>query len=201
VGRVRNRGDECKDGRTSSHSDRLGNEVISWQSIHDYYLTNVPPPSNEMPLVSNAVLQAYPISTYICSAMFHRILLIMHLQMVGYIALDMPPEICCQGLTFVRTLRVAKVPSKDDYGETPISYPISTSVVLPSHPRFPAADNIYLQVGSTCKALITPALGGPGTMRKGTVECLLVCGALRSYRRKISCEALNKSVYSPSRDR
>lgn len=75
---------------------------------------------------------------------------------------------------------------EEAYGDTPISYPISTSVVLPSHPRLPAADNIYLQVGSTCRALITPALGGPGTMRKGIVECLLVCGALRSYRRKIS---------------
>jgi hypothetical protein len=30
----------------------------------------------------------------------------------------------------------------------PISYPMSTSVLLPSHPLFPAAESIYLQVGS-----------------------------------------------------
>lgn len=65
-----------------------------------------------------------------------------------------------------------------------------TSVVLPSQPLFPAADIMYLHVGSIWSADITPARGGPGTMRKGTDECDLVCGCLRSYKRRISCEAL-----------
>ena len=58
-------------------------------------------------------------------------------------------------------------------GGTPISYPINTSVFPPSHPLFPAALNIYLHVGSTCNALITPALGGPGTIKNGVLLCLL----------------------------
>jgi hypothetical protein len=62
----------------------------------------------------------------------------------------------------------------------PISYPIRTSVVLPSHPRFPAAESMYLQVGSICRALITPAFGGPGTIRNGTVECLKAWGSFKS---------------------
>jgi hypothetical protein len=65
-----------------------------------------------------------------------------------------------------------------------------TSVVDPSQPRFPAAVSIYLQVGSMWMAEMTPALGGPGTIRKGTVECLKAAASLRSYRRRISCDAL-----------
>jgi hypothetical protein len=61
-----------------------------------------------------------------------------------------------------------------------ISYPIRTSVLLPSHPLFPAADNIYVHVGSTWSADITPALGGPGTMRNGTFEWAWLCACLRS---------------------
>lgn len=45
-------------------------------------------------------------------------------------------------------------------------------MLLPSQPRLPAAESIYLQVGSIYKEDITPALGGPGTIRNGTVECL-----------------------------
>jgi hypothetical protein len=51
---------------------------------------------------------------------------------------------------------------------------------------------MYLQVGSMCSADMTPARGGPGTIRKGTVECDLFTGCLRSYRRKISWDALEE---------
>ncbi len=40
---------------------------------------------------------------------------------------------------------------------------------------------------------MTPALGGPGMMRKGTVECLLA-ESWRSYRRRMSYEALEWRV-------
>ena len=38
--------------------------------------------------------------------------------------------------------------TRTPYFGTPISYPNSTSVVLPSHPLFPAAEIKYLHVGS-----------------------------------------------------
>lgn len=80
-------------------------------------------------------------------------------------------------------LHIAVVSHQDPI---PISYPIRTSVVLPSQPRLPAAESMYLQVGSMWSEEITPALGGPGTIKKGTVECLNACGSFKSYNRRMS---------------
>lgn len=49
-------------------------------------------------------------------------------------------------------------------------------------------------VGSIYKLEMTPARGGPGTMRNGTVECLKARLSRRSYRRIISCDALQQLV-------
>jgi len=85
-----------------------------------------------------------------------------------------------------RTLRCLASMLQTSFYEVPISYPIRTSVLLPSHPRVPAAESMYLQVGSIWSADMTPARGGPGTIKNGTVECLKAAVSLRSYRRKIS---------------
>jgi len=45
------------------------------------------------------------------------------------------------------------------------------SVLVPSQPRVPAAEIMNRLVGSIYNCETTPALGGPGMMRKGTVEC------------------------------
>ena len=63
---------------------------------------------------------------------------------------------------------------------TPISYPIKTSVLVPSHPLLPAMEIIYLQVGSMYSADITPGRGGPGTIKNGTVACLKAAASFKS---------------------
>jgi len=48
---------------------------------------------------------------------------------------------------------------------------------------------------------MTPARGGPGTIKNGTTECFVDGGCLRSYNRRISCEALSevRSAYQEQR--
>lgn len=46
-----------------------------------------------------------------------------------------------------------------------------TSVLVPFQPRVPAALSMNRLVGSTYKLEMTPARGGPGIIKKGTVEC------------------------------
>lgn len=46
---------------------------------------------------------------------------------------------------------------------------------------------------------ITPGLGGPGTIRKGTEEPLKADVSRRSYKRRISCEALRVVRFLGSR--
>lgn len=75
---------------------------------------------------------------------------------------------------------------------------MSTSVFVPSHPLVPAALSMNLLDGSMYRLEMTPALGGPGMMRNGTVECLKARVSRKSYSRRISCEALNaRSLVSP----
>lgn len=52
----------------------------------------------------------------------------------------------------------------------PISYPSNTSVPLPSQPRFPEAESMKRQDGSTCIEEIMPPRW-PGTIVKGTCLC------------------------------
>lgn len=73
---------------------------------------------------------------------------------------------------------------------TLISYPISTSVELPSQPLVPAVESMKRDVGSIYSDEITPARGGPGMMRNGTAECLKLVVSRRSYSRRMSWEAL-----------
>jgi len=82
--------------------------------------------------------------------------------------------------------RHARPPNPICYSVTLISYPISTSVLVPSQPRVPAALSMNRLVGSTYSPEMTPARGGPGMMRKGTVECLAVRVSRRSYSRRMS---------------
>ena len=90
--------------------------------------------------------------------------------------------------------KYGSAPSPLSYSFTTlISYPISTSVLLPSQPRVPAELSMNRAVGSMYRLEMTPARGGPGMMRKGTVECLAVLVSRRSHSRRMSCEALKKS--------
>ena len=79
---------------------------------------------------------------------------------------------------------------------TLISYPINTSVLVPFQPLVPAALSMKRLVGSIYKLEMTPARGGPGIMRNGTVECLKARLSRRSYKRIISCDALRRLVSS-----
>jgi hypothetical protein len=63
-------------------------------------------------------------------------------------------------------------------------------VLVPSQPRVPAAEIMKRLVGSMYSCEMTPALGGPGMIKKGTDECLAVEVSWRSYRRRMSCDAL-----------
>jgi hypothetical protein len=54
-------------------------------------------------------------------------------------------------------------------------------------------------VGSMYREDITPGRGGPGTIRKGTEEPLKADVSRRSYKRRISCEALHVVRFLGSR--
>jgi hypothetical protein len=64
-------------------------------------------------------------------------------------------------------------------------------VVPHSQPLFPPVEIIYRHAGSIYNCEMTP-VRWPGMMRKGTVEWREVCSAWRSYRRRISFEALEE---------